>query len=214
MFISALLLAASAISLPQFDMGGLQNYFFKKFDFNKLTRQDAAVGVTVNLWIEPHGRIAGCWIGRMIGNQQAAKGLCPILLGMYAVPARDEKGKRTYGLVTVNFFVPPGPSKETDQTFAASLLAKPNAGDREDELTMRTPATPATPRDALTISVTADGSVGACARGALPEEVFEEACANAKGKAFVVRRGDKGQAVPYVRRVILVPTAPQSTPNG
>ena len=203
--IPALLLAASAISLPHFNQAGLQEYVFKTFDFYKLSPKDRSLGVTANLWIEPHGRIIGCWIGRSVGNEEAVKGLCRIMLGMYANPGRDAQGHRAYGFVAMTFLIPDGSTEQEARQFAEAFFIKPNSTDPEGILPFADPRLSAQSHYRLNLLVSTDGSVADCSMDPnMPDELADKACALARAKDFAVRRAS-GKAVPYVRSVALVP---------
>jgi hypothetical protein len=203
MFTAAMLLATSAMSIPSFgDNAG--EYLWKRGVSYRL-RGEEPLMATLVMWVEPNRKISRCWLGRFKGNEDVARSLCPLFLGMRTEFPRDSQGKKTHGLVTVGVFGTYGDIDEDEwKKMRAELDAMPVRGDPDAKLSFIGPTPEPGVSNEIMVGVAADGTATDCAgRGNLPEEVAAEACKIAMAKTYRVRNSMKGEPVPYVRNLSL-----------
>jgi hypothetical protein len=200
---SALLLAASiSVPMPSVDVA---QFLFNKIH-SRMERDRTYVMATLNLWVEPDGRVTQCSIGRLVGDPAIAQEFCPSLVGMRLARPRDAQGRPVYALTSF-----------TTSGFASSLISRsnqvikqllqqPNSTDPDYQLRIADPAISEKDNFYITLSVAQDGKVDTCEKPKkIPQDVFVSACAAARAKTFAILGSAAGGAVSYVRSVRVVP---------
>src|SRR5436190_2471730 len=95
---AALLLAASAMLLPDPGLPAAEQLYRNVRE--GVEAEHSWVLVTLNLWIEPNGRIVECSIGKVSGEARFSESFCPILKGLVTGSPRDETGRPTFAFVS------------------------------------------------------------------------------------------------------------------
>lgn len=214
MSISALLLAASSIAVP--DVSDATGLFAMKLSVDRLERSGHLVEATANLWVEPNGKVTKCSIGRLVGDEGYARSFCPMLQGRLLKFPRDSHGRKSYAFVSVDILARAGGTDADSKRLTEQFDLLPIAGDADAVLPLagaslwpdegkRHYPNYEIPHYEINVEVAADGSVAACEKARkTPQELADRACAMARAKTFAVRNSDAGQSVSYIRSVRLV----------
>lgn len=201
---SALLLAASSISVPMPSVDVAQ-YLFNKVH-SRVEHDHTYVMATLNLWVEPDGRVAQCSIGRLVGDSNVAQVFCPALVGVRLASPRDAHGQPTYAFTsfTTSGFASSLLSRSSQ--VIKQLLAQPNSTDPDYRLQIANPTISEKDNFYIDLTVASNGKVESCEKPKkVPENVFTSACAVARARTFVILHPALGDAVSYVRSIRVVP---------
>jgi hypothetical protein len=205
--ISALVLLASGISLPESGRQ-LVEYLYHKIEDSRVYSKAGWSAATLNLWIEPNGRIASCTIGRSVGDEHIAGLYCPLLINFRTDFPKDENGRKTFAFMPIQMTITSDAFSKQDQKIVDQLKSQPNLGDADADLPLASPDVTTKSNYFIDLMISPDGSVRACDNGGhTPDNLVEQACALARSKSFAVRRAGSGEPVAYARFVRLVPTA-------
>ena len=217
-----MLLAASAIFVPEFSMKDLQ-FLASKGD-SRMDRENLWSAALIELLIAPDGKVADCTVIRFAGDKKAAYRNCNILKQhKFSIPIGPE-GKPSFALI------PTVLTSYSDRLFPLrqQIASEFYAGLKADKLPTKieVPMTvfvdglaPDSVRQGAVLSVATialpavyvrigiDGKVSDCAGNAVTSEALASyACEKATATNFGARTF-KGQAVPYLLQLQLFPAS-------
>ena len=209
---SVLLLLASAMSLSQF--ADDEGRYMAMHGDSRVDRDNLWSIASIDIWIAPEGRVAGCSIASSAGDRATAEHSCKVLVGYQFSAPLGPNGQKSFGSITATV------SAFSDKLFPQSRSLTKNFLAEADK--MATDAKLAVPDKLLTLEgqsginvfVQTNGRVVACEGvGAVSPLLAKVACGKASAKSFAVRSSD-GQPVAYVKYVELLPESyfTQSSP--
>lgn len=203
MILSTLLLTVASISVPIPEIE-IAEHLFDKLRSTVEDKQ-TYVMVTLNLMVEPDGRVADCTMGRVVGATELAPTFCSDIVGMRVARPRDHAGRRTHAFINYSTSAFAGSLLPRSGEAIEALLAQPNSTDPDGELQLRDTSIGQNDFFFIDLAIDADGTVRACQRAKkTPRRFVEPACGLARAKTFAIRHATHGEAVPYVRSVRLV----------
>lgn len=196
-------LALAALSVPAPDMPTSEALYYRVLP--SLTANKNFVMVTLNLWVNPDGKIEECTVGKALGDLTLVPTYCPGIIEHTMPSPVDQSGARAYAFVNFTHISYAGQPRPRVAKAAQQILALPNGGDAEGEVHMPDLTTQAAKPYLLQVEIDVNGALTACTQGKrTPENVVGPACALAGQRTYTVRHSATGERVSYVRHLTIV----------
>lgn len=220
MSVAAILLTASAMSIPGFTASDFQVVSTDSND--RLDRKDLWSGHFIELLVGPNGRVVDCSVVSHVGDKATADRTCKLYIGHQMDVPSGPDGEPSYAVVTANIIRMATKLRPDFQFFAQSLQATM----RQDGLPIRIEVPvelffdEANPEGdssrglhsfsikanlAVNIRIGIDGKMTNCVgANSTSQALAQAACAHVTAQTFKVRTHD-GKPVPYLQSFGLEP---------
>ena len=203
MIFSTLLLTVASISVPIPGIALAERLFDELR--STVEGKRTYVMVTLNLMVEPDGRVADCTVGRVVGTKELAPMFCSKVVGMRVPRPRDHDDQRTHAFINYSTSAFASSLLRRSNEAIDALRALPNSADPDGELQFPDASIGQNDFFYIDLAIAADGTVRACQTAKRTPRRFDEpACGLARTKTFTIRHTTQGEAVSYVRSVRLV----------